>query len=83
MMFKLEKRLFYQGKICFFLMVLNDAEKTLRTDSSNHNPIFFFLQISSSQISSSYRKKTALPLQEPNLFHAKTDYMNGFFTGLI
>lgn len=58
MMFKLEKRLFYQGKICFFWMMLNDAEKTLRTDSSNHNPLFFFsLQISSSLISSSYRKK--------------------------
>lgn len=64
MMFKLEKRLFYQGKICFFWMVLNDAEKTLRTDSSNHNSLLFFsLQISSSQISSSYRKKIALPLQ--------------------
>lgn len=84
MMFKLEKRLFYQCKICFFWMVLNDAEKTLRTDSSNHNPLFFFpLQISSSQISSSYRKKITLPLQEPNLFHAKTDYLNGFFTCLI
>lgn len=82
MMFKLEKRLFYRGKICFFWMVLNDAGKTLRTDSSNHNP-FFSLQISSSQISSSYRKKIALPLQEPNLFHAKTDDLNGFFTCLI
>lgn len=29
------------SKICFFWMVLNDAEKTLRTDSSNHNSLFF------------------------------------------
>lgn len=39
---QLEKRLFYQGKICFFWMVLNDGEKAPRTNSNNQNPLFFF-----------------------------------------
>lgn len=82
MVFKLEKRLFYQGKICLFLMLLNDTEKTLRTDSSKHNPLFFFK--SQAQTNTSYRQKKilAFPLQESNLFHARPDDPNGLLQAL-
>lgn len=54
MTFKLEKRLIYQGKISLFRMLLSDTEKTLRTDSSKHNPLF----------SSNLRPKLALLVEK-------------------